>query len=670
MIAQLEATPADEAVATVIAALLGENDVSTSPEEIGWAFRKLLEQETPLLVVVDDIQWGEETFLDLLEQTALRSTGVPLLLVCLARPELEELRPTWPVSLRLAPLPPADAALLLPATAPQPLRERIAHAAGGNPLFLTEMTAMVAGGADEVVVPSSLKALLASRLDQLDVPQREVLERGAVEGELFHRGSVLALAPAETEVGRELAALVRKQLIRPDRATVPGEDGFRFCHLLMRDAAYGAPPKMTRFELHERHADWLTEHAISDVERDELVGYHLEQACHYRQELVPDDPGLAAIATRAAESLAAAGDRAISRLDPAAVNLLGRARALLPQKYARLEIEFAAALRLFTGHGQQGVQLLEETAAQAAAAGDRSSELEARLGLLEPGGWGWCEQEAASQLPLVEEALEHFQRVGDETGLMRAWIAAAMIERVACRMGASIEAAELALSLARTTRQRRAETSLTIMLSSGGLWGPTPAHDALSWLDGLPAVYRYNPSFIAHRAAFQAMRGQFELARSLQAIATAYWEQRNPLMHEAITQVLYDIEILAGNPAAAEPVIRRICEQLENAGNHGVLSTDIAHHARTLSQLKRHDEAETCSLRSEELGEPDDMLAQILWRQTRATVYAHQGRGAEAQQLGREAVEIASRTDLLNAHGDALLDLAAVLEITSGRQGA
>ena len=103
-------------------------------------------------------------------------------------------------------------------------------------------------------MPATLKALLAARLDQLEAAERGVLERGAVEGELFHRGAVQALAPDEARGAARLTALVRKELIRPDRPLLPAEDGFRFCHLLIRDAAYDALPKATRAELHERFA--------------------------------------------------------------------------------------------------------------------------------------------------------------------------------------------------------------------------------------------------------------------------------------------------------------------------------------------------------------------------------------------------------------------------------
>ena len=109
-----------------------------------------------------------------------------------------------------------------------------------------------------------------------------------------------------------LAALVRKELIRPDRSRLPGDDAFRFRHLLIRDAAYEALPKATRAELHERFADWLEQRRPRLVELDEILGYHLEQAARYKAELGQPD---AVLAERAGERLAAAGRRALWRGD-------------------------------------------------------------------------------------------------------------------------------------------------------------------------------------------------------------------------------------------------------------------------------------------------------------------------------------------------------------------
>ena len=224
---QLDLLPPEEAAAAAIRSLLGESEAATSAEEIAWAFRKTLEQaaaERPLVVVFDDIQWGEETFHDLIEHVALLSSDASILLLCIARPELSELHPAWPVTLRLEPLGDKDVEELIAERILGELRAKITRAAGGNPLFIEEMLAMAEEEEGEVVVPPTLQALLAARLDQLETAERSVLERGAIEGEIFHRGAVQALAADETQVTPRLAALVRKELIRPDTPQLAGED--------------------------------------------------------------------------------------------------------------------------------------------------------------------------------------------------------------------------------------------------------------------------------------------------------------------------------------------------------------------------------------------------------------------------------------------------------------
>ena len=182
------------------------------------------------------------------------------------------------------------------------------------------------GGDGEIVVPPTIHALLQARIDSLDGDVRVVMERGSVEGEVFHRGAVAELSPGPVrpEVGSHLTTLVRKELIRSTPSTFPDDEGFRFRHLLIRDAAYESLPKATRAELHERFADWLAQHDL--VESDEIVGYHLEQAHRYRLELDTGDPALAGLAERAAGALSAAGLGAMDRGDwVAARSLLRRA---------------------------------------------------------------------------------------------------------------------------------------------------------------------------------------------------------------------------------------------------------------------------------------------------------------------------------------------------------
>src|SRR5439155_15304188 len=163
--------------------------------------------------------------------------------------------------------------------------------------------------------------------------------------------------------------------IRPDRTQLAGEDGFRFRHLLIRDAAYDALPKASRAELHERFAIWLEQHGVEVVELAELLGYHLEQACRYRAELGTPDDGTLAAAARG--RLTAGGHRAYLRQDyAAAVSLLERAAALVPPGELDVALEVDIVDSLFqTGKGDDALRRADSLAERASAAGDRVGEL-------------------------------------------------------------------------------------------------------------------------------------------------------------------------------------------------------------------------------------------------------------------------------------------------------
>jgi hypothetical protein len=208
---------------------------------------ELVAVDQPIVVVFDDIQWGESTFLDLVEHVADVSRGAPILLLCMARPELLDVRPAWgggkhnATSVLLEPLPAEETGALastLLADADATLSARIATAAAGNPLFVEEMVELARESGGEVAVPPTIHALLAARLDSLPREERVVLECGSVEGEVFHRGAVTALEPGDGQIDARLVGLVRKELVRPETPTLAAEDAYRFRHLLIRDAAY------------------------------------------------------------------------------------------------------------------------------------------------------------------------------------------------------------------------------------------------------------------------------------------------------------------------------------------------------------------------------------------------------------------------------------------------
>jgi class 3 adenylate cyclase len=267
---QLDRLAPDPRVQQALRGLLGADPAVSSTEEIAWAVRKLLEAaavEQPVVSVLDDVHWGEETFLDLVEQVTTLTREVPLFLVCMGRPELLERRPGWggtipnATTVLLKPLSDDQAEVLIDElTGDEPLdprlRDRIRGSADGNPLFVEEMIALLRNAPDgNISVPATIQALLASRLDQLEPDERTVLECAAVAGRVFHNDELEALvpAPASRRLGAVLAALVRKDLIHadPDRLLLE-EEAYRFRHDLIRDAAYEALPKSARAELHDR----------------------------------------------------------------------------------------------------------------------------------------------------------------------------------------------------------------------------------------------------------------------------------------------------------------------------------------------------------------------------------------------------------------------------------
>jgi class 3 adenylate cyclase/tetratricopeptide (TPR) repeat protein len=668
---QLAVLPPDETAAAAIRSLLGETQATTSAEEIAWAVRKTLEHasaERPLLVVFDDIQWGEETFLDLIEHVALLSSGEPILLLCIARPELTDSRSGWPVGLRLEPLGSEDVDELIPERISGQLRTKIARAAGGNPLFIEEMLAMAGSVEGDVVVPPTLQALLAARLDQLETAERNVLERGAVEGEIFHRGAVQALAPEETQVTPRLAALVRKELIRPDQPQLAGEDGFRFRHLLIRDAAYEALPKATRAELHERFASWLEEHGADLVELDEILGYHLGQAHRYRVELGPLDADAKDLGERASKRLQAAGSRALARGDmPGAVNLLGRAAQLLPKEDpSRLELlpDLATALTE-VGELLQADSILVETVEAARAVGNERLEWRSRLARASVQVWmGGSQKQAAA---VAEQAVEAFARLGDELGLARAWNLAAITRLWVGTTGAAEKAWLHAIDHARRAGSLGEEAQALSWLLIGTWMGPTPVENGVrrcrEILERAP-TRQVEAMALLEQGPLLAMCGRFSEARELFQRGKEIIEDLGlAILAAGLSQERFDIEMLAGDVEAAEVELRRACETLEQLGEKGFLSTRAALLAHALCAQGRYEAAGPFIEIAVEAGSEDDRATQALWRAARAKVLARQGDVDEALRLAREAVAIVEQTDWLNTRGDALLDLAEVLEL-------
>jgi class 3 adenylate cyclase/tetratricopeptide (TPR) repeat protein len=674
----LGTAPDRDVAALRVDAALGVAGATATPDEIAWGVRKLFEsiaREAPLIVVLDDIHWAEPALLDLVEYVAAFAQDVPLFLLCTARPELFERRPAWATPrpkalvLTLEPLLARDTTRLVDSlralSAEQ--RERIVDAAEGNPLFVEQLVAMQAErGGDALLIPPTLQALLAARIDGLASGERAVLECGSVEGRVFHRGGVAHLVP-ETErsgVGAELLTLVRKELIRPDRAAVPGDDAFRFGHVLIRDAAYDAMPKRQRAALHEEFADWLASR-LGDAAPDEIVGYHLEQAARYRRELgVPD----AALGSRAADRLSAAARAARARDDTAAAaNLFGRAAALLAEGDARLAtalVEHGEALR---SHGDLAAagEVFARAMALARASNDTTVEWRARIGAAEVRIWR--EPEGAAQLALDEGNGAIATLPDDEHEVLaRAWILLSDAALLRSQMAERWRTSEEALRHARAAGDRTLEVAIVQGSAPAILFGETSAEDGMRYIDevlarlgDVPGVRSFGLHVMGH---LRARRGEFAEAReAIDAWRTHMKELGRVAQHANTAGCAYDVLALAGEWAAAEREVREGSETLARMGDRASRSTAVAYLGVACFEQGKIDEAERWAKLSAELGASDDTMNEATWRSLHARVLAARGERGEAVALARTAVELADRTDYIDLQGDARRDLADVL---------
>jgi tetratricopeptide (TPR) repeat protein len=671
VVLQLGRRPSDPRAAAAIASLLGESDEPATADEIAWAVRKLLEESAPVVCVFDDLHWAEPTFLDLVDHVADWSRDAPILLVCIARPDLLDRRSTWAggklnaTTVLLEPLTAEETDELIgrvlgDSALAEPLRARIRESAEGNPLFVEQMLAMVAESPNgDVVVPPTIQALLAARLDQLDPSERGVLERGSVEGKIFHRGGVEALAPEEPDVPTKLMALVRKELVRPDRTQLPGDDAFRFRHLLIRDAAYDGQPKAARAELHERFAVWLEEHGADLIELDEILGYHLEQAHGYRVELGIEDDRTASLARRAAERLSAAGERALARSDVgAAVALLERARKLLPEKERPLELEVNLGRALSqTGDLDGALAVAESTIARAQENGDRAAEARARV---QRALVAFATSATTAELQAVaDEALEVFTELEDDAGLADVWALVARIELSRLQWRAMAYASDRALEHAERSGDPIVLREARIFPIPARLYGPFPVADALAWLQANAVRDAY---FLSMCGQLEAMRGNFEVARRLILEGRDYAnELGHRLVAAGISMQEEEIELAAGNPEAAAAAGLKGVDELAALGERGWLSTVAGHAAEALYRLGRDDEAWRMTDTADEAGAADDVITQMLILQVRAKILARRGELAEAERLAGEAVAWGEPTDALAHKADSYRDLAIVL---------
>jgi class 3 adenylate cyclase/tetratricopeptide (TPR) repeat protein len=708
-VAKLQALlePAEDArtIAETIAQLTGLLEARGVVEEGFWAVRTLfarLAQVRPLVVMLDDAQWAEPTLVALIEHVARHTASVPILLLCVSRPELLERRPDWGQSagrsttVMLERLDDAAcdrliAELLGETQSAMEFRDRIADTADGNPLFVEQMISMLiddgllveeggrwvaVGDLETITVPPGIHALLAARLERLGADERSVLGRAAVMGQIFYPGALEALAsPAQARgIPSVLLELVRKELVRPGRSDFVDAEALEFRHLLIRDAAYDALPKESRADLHARFADWL-EGKSGDrlAEYAEIVGWHLEQAHRYLAELGAAGERGAELARRAADRLAAAGWTASARGDASAGVALGsRALALMaPDAPRRLQLlaDLGDAL-LWSGRFDEAERALIEAIELAERGGDERTRVRARLSQLR---LHFQIDPAADYEQLESEGLKAAalcESNGDDFGAARAWRVVYWARWGLCQLEHLRPAAERAYEFDRRARDPHYPQDDLIGVLVSLVWGPTPASEALVQGEAILEAVRGHRGAEAFARCFlgqlRGMLGQREAAREMILRGISERQELGDLPGAAMSRgegLGYFVEMVRGDWRAGELELRQGYEALESMGDKNYLAITAGWLAHCLYAQDRFDEADEFAVVCEQSAAKSWVAAQVLWRGTRAMLLARRGNVDAGEALAREAVDLALRTDRVDTQTDALMDLAEVLRL-------
>jgi DNA-binding SARP family transcriptional activator len=669
----------DEPVAAALAAALGGEEGTPSAPEVAWAFRRFCETlaaEQPLVLVLDDVQWAEPTLLELLEQLAARGRG-PMLLLCLAREELREERPSFLDGggcIVLDALSTVEtSALVWQLLGERPfipdLLERVVEVAEGNPLFLEQLLVFVAeeGAVVGRPLPPTIQALLAARLDRLGPGERAVLSRAAVVGREFDLTELEALLEPQfvATVKRHLRTLAGRGFVQAV------EDGYRFRHVLVQEAVYRATSKAERAELHEQLAD----HLDREREPDEIVGFHLERAFRLNAELGADDRHLLQLAGDAGRRLGAAGIVAWKRNDvPATVGLLERATGLLDvdSPLAReLMCELGLALRA-GGEAQRATDALAFAARASASAGDAHIELRARMELSFVHLLEDTSASGQELLEIAQAAIPTFEALKDDRALGRAWLLSGFVHggrHLRCK--AWEESAERALA----SYHRAGLPVVTCLgqLAHALYQGPTPAAEATARCERLLEDETVGPAAEANVLVFLggllAMQDRLEEGRALVIRAHAVFDELGQLglAGGLCGEVGGAIEVLAGDFPAAEQILVESCDVLQRARLTSMFATRAGELAAVIYAQGRYPEADRWTEASENAASKDDLDARLAWQPVRAKLLARRGEHELGQQMAGDVAAAAQGTDALNQCARVLLDLGEVLRL-GGRE--
>jgi class 3 adenylate cyclase len=337
-----------------LAPLVGASGEPASQEESFTAWRRCLEawaEARETILVFEDLHWADDALLSFLEHLADWAEGVPLLLLCTARPELYERYPSWATGLRnattinLAPLTDDETARLLSlllerAVLPAETQQALLERAGGNPLYAEEFVRLLAdrdllsGSLEDLPFPDSVQALIAARLDTLPAERKSLLQDAAVVGKVFWSGAVAEMGGRDSrEVEQVLHELARKELVRPARtSSMEGEAEYGFWHVLVRDVCYAQIPRAARGARHRAAAAWIERKAGERAEDlAEVLAHHYQQAFELAHAAGQTEEA-EELAVPARRYLALAGERALGLDTKQAEKRIARALELTPDE--------------------------------------------------------------------------------------------------------------------------------------------------------------------------------------------------------------------------------------------------------------------------------------------------------------------------------------------------
>ena len=676
-IAKLRICCGDDAVADLLALASGVLEAvagSRSAQEIAWAAREWAEQlasAQPLVLVFEDIHWAEDPLLELIEHLAERVRDEPLMILCLARPELLDLRPGWgggrlrATAIELEPLAPSESQELVDELladrelAPAELR-LLLEKTEGNPLFLEETIRMLLeDGATATRIPDTVQALIAARIDRLPRREKALLQRGAVIGRVFWDGALQTLSPDMEDVAPVLDDLLQRDFVTEEsRSTISDQGAYRFKHVLIRDVAYAGLSKWERTGLHERFAEWLRERTGDELL--EIRAYHLDQAASLHAELdgrVPDE-----LARAAAAALEAAGRRALAReANRGARKLLRRSVDLEPT----LERRYQAARAAWRVGDLPAVSIeMEEVRLAAAGTGDRVLEARALTALAE------VSLLRDADLPHARELVEQALELLDGAPAEDRFDALAARARIGWWLG-DVDDDEhyilLALAVAQEAGRLDLEASATEDLASVAI-----ARLDLDRAEELVARARElaveSGNIVARgwslltQGRIDSMRGRLDegeaaLTEALELLteAGADWARARALNAAA------RLSRRRGDYDLSERRFREAIRILQGLEDRGTLCESQRGLAQTLVLLDRIDEAERYALEARRTVGPHDAPSRATTRMALGIVWAAQGRDDEAEPLLREALAVIQHTTVENVKAEVARGLADFL---------